>query len=985
MDYTISENIEISAYEAKLTFKEDIRQYLNSQNFSVTIDDLYTNTSRTINYLEFPDCGITNNDPNFSNRAKLSFYDHNGLLMYVDGAYTFYFKQLLSCTKNGVEAGFNSSKITIHFDDNKEVVFNSVLLPKILRSPQLVQVNPNDDDPVLPESNMRQEFDYDAPVDSSRVNQISTDYLAGDTEGIYVNTYNPETNVPCYYSSLSAFIDTANSKIDPVEIASVSSYLYDETTNESYMIPFYSAADTQTVVIPFEDDYVANLVYQEYGQYLSAADNKFHKNKLVFDINVNGVPAPEMLTALIVSVDSGELNRSKPTGNATVTITNPNISYYTKPVVVEVTIDGVIQPSETYEFDENGYLSFTIPIAFGNVKLLDEPINKHILVKAYLDFEHDYWSRDAVRTQTEGYGEGDWSYKKTPLKRLEFTEANAVNTRITTTDKGELYYRILNTNNTIFSTRYADNTEGSNGIYIVLNGYGSVAQIFGPNITPDTVNNSLNVNYTGIDINTEQSPELTLFAWNVYDTEDYTYEKVREATSAVSRSFRFYHEDEPVPVPHFQRFSITIDNYYPPLEDGAHWISNDKEELPHAGSARIVVNNPNTDYWTPEKQSNFKYQIDNPVGSDLSGPNFSNYGLDGSVIFTVSNITLDRTYSSTNFGVSAWMEDDTIPRKDPEEVISETSATALSDYWKYKIVKPDIYPYNYLANFSLYSLSDLTINGGSIGSKDLACRNLVVENGATVYSNIAIAAGCTVTTNSTNHFYGTLSAQSMSCNNPSTFDKPVYIGDSVTLNGTVIDTVYGGPNFTYTYMNGGRINNIETWDNPVYPEMPGISAEQVLVGEGDYYNNQVFGEAGKYSVSSCHNLVIDNRDHSKVVTFYPGKYYFDTITTEVAATFKIENGSSDDGVDRSVMIYANNILLNNNITLAEKSNGPFDFRLYYGGSSTASIGVQDTSNAGTIIAPYGTIKFKNAATWVGHVWAKKVILQNGASIDNSDT
>ena len=85
------------------------------------------------------------------------------------------------------------------------------------------------------------------------------------------------------------------------------------------------------------------------------------------------------------------------------------------------------------------------------------------------------------------------------------------------------------------------------------------------------------------------------------------------------------------------------------------------------------------------------------------------------------------------------------------------------------------------------------------------------------------------------------------------------------------------------------------------------------------------------------------------------------------------------------MIYANNILLNNNITLVERSDGPFDFRLYYGGTATASIGVQGTSNAGTIIAPHGTIEFKNAATWVGHVWAQKVILQNGASIDNANT
>ena len=130
-------------------------------------------------------------------------------------------------------------------------------------------------------------------------------------------------------------------------------------------------------------------------------------------------------------------------------------------------------------------------------------------------------------------------------------------------------------------------------------------------------------------------------------------------------------------------------------------------------------------------------------------------------------------------------------------------------------------------------------------------------------------------------------------------------------------------------------------------------------------------------------LDVNNSDNSKIATFYPGKYYFDTIRTETDTIFAIENGNSDDGVDRSVMIYANNLELSNNIQLRERSNGPFDFRLYYGGTSTAVIGVQGNSNAGTVIAPSGTIEFQNKATWYGNVWAKHIILRNGASIDNN--
>ena len=979
MDYTISENVEISAYEAKLTFNEDIRPYLNSELFSVTIDDLYTNTSKTITYLEFPEYGITNNDPDYGKREKLSFYDHKGLLMYIDGANTFYFKQLISCKKDDTEVGFNSSKITVHFDDNKEAVFNSILLPKILRSPKLIQVDDSAEDPVLSAANMRQEFDYDAPVDTTQINQITTDYVAGDTDGIYVNTYNPDTNVPCYYSSLSAFIDTCYTKLDPVEIASVSSYLYDETTNESYPITYTAAETTQSATIPFADGYVGELVYQEYWQFISADDNKLHKNKLVFDLNVNGVPAPEMLTTLQVSMDSGSLNRITKTAEATIRITNPNVAYYQAPVEIFITQDnGEKEPITDKEFDENGQIVFTKHIEFENIKEREDIISTHFLVEAYLNLETEYWTKEAIKAQTYGFAEADWTYKKTPLKRLEFANAAMVpaDGKITSDQKGELHYVITNTNNDVFNTIYAPDTQGSNGIYVVLVGSDSVEEIVGPTFGYN--NENLYVDYTDIDVITEQSPALTLYTWNVYETDEYTNEQVKSATSAVSRAFRFYHENVPVPI--FSPFSITIDNYYPELEDGAHWISNDSEELPHTGSARIVVNNPNTDYLNSDY---FRYVFNNPDGSVTPG-DYSTYATDGNVKFTAYNISLSREHSATQFSVSAWMEVD-IEGKQLSDTIAETSATATSEWWKYKIVKPDIYPYNYLANFSLYSLSDLTINGGSIGSKDLACRNLIVENGATIYSNIAVAAGCTVTTNSTNHFYGTLSAQAITCNNPSTFDKPIYIGNSVSLNGTTIDTVYGGPNCSYNYQNGGRINHIETWENPVYPDMPGISAEVVETGTGDYSNNAVFGAPGTYTVGHYNRLDVDNRDHSKIVTFYPGKYYFDTIYTEVDATFKIENGSSEDGTDRSVMIYANNILLNNNITLVERSDGPFDFRLYYGGTATASIGVQGTSNAGTIIAPHGTIEFKNAATWVGHVWAQKVILQNGASIDNANT
>ena len=97
MNYEITENIEISAYEAMLTFDENVRQYANNDDFNITIYDLYTNTSKTITRSEFPNYGITDIGGDIANRAKNSFYEHGGLLMYFDSENKFYIKQLLSC------------------------------------------------------------------------------------------------------------------------------------------------------------------------------------------------------------------------------------------------------------------------------------------------------------------------------------------------------------------------------------------------------------------------------------------------------------------------------------------------------------------------------------------------------------------------------------------------------------------------------------------------------------------------------------------------------------------------------------------------------------------------------------------------------------------------------------------------------------------------------------------------------------------------
>ena len=992
MNYTIQENIEISAYEAVLTFDEDIRQYVTNPDFSITLFDLYTNTPKTISCAEFPQYGITELADDFDEREKLSFYAHGGILMYFNGTNSFYFKQMLSCKKRNddTEYGFHSSKVSLYFAEGKTAEFNSILLPKVHRDSILNQVDDSAKDPVLPENTNRTAFDYDVPVAQEHTaDRIRTDYNAGDPEGIYVNTLtNDNTNVPCYYSSLSAFLNTTYNQDDPVEIADIDSYLYDETTNDSLEIAWTSAENTETVEIPFADDYYTTLIYQEFKQYVSADDLKLHKNKLVFDMKVNGIPAPEMLNKLSLTISTTpsppklNLTNIEDDKYTTIFIKNYNLQYIDVEPVVNITIDGVTYTPTQKQFDAtNGELTIIIPTDFySDIKTKPAVINTEIVVETYLDVDDPHWSQDAVKSQTLASGSVTWSYEKSKLNRLLIPSGERIPTdgRLINDDTGELNFIIENTNPSFFVTNYASDEAGSKGIYCEVIGTDNVQTISNAHCTPD--GNFLNVNFDNIGITDSQEPQLTLRAWNVYDTSEYTHELVMSTTSAIySPAFTFTRNDIVL-----DQFGLTISDYEPVDSDAehAHWISNDIEDFPSVGSAAITVYNPNTDYRLPAE---FAHACTYPNGATLSEPDFTNYASDGIVRFTVTNIKLDRDYSAANIGFSAWLNH-SFPDDHPytqTQVKEKTSAAAASDFWKYKIFKPDIHPYNYLANYSLYSLSDLTIDGGKIGSKDLACKNLHVVNGAEILSDIYVAEGCGITADSSNTFSGNVYTPRLVCNNNTNFIKDVYVRDYVYLDNTTINRVYSGANCEFVYRNSSNIILCTPWTDPEFPELPQISAEEVITGPGDFTNNAIFGRPNEYTIGNYNSLDINNNNNSKIATFYPGKYYFNTIHTETDTIFAIENGNSDDGVDRSVMIYAKDLQLGNNIQLRERSNGPFDFRLYYDGTSTATIGVQGNSNAGTIIAPHGTVEFQNAATWYGHVWAEHIILRNGASIDNN--
>lgn len=970
----------MSAYEATLTFDENVNQYANSENFEVRLYDLYTNTTRTIGYNEFPGYGITNTDSDLANRAKKSFYDHNGLLMYFDGPNKFYFKQLLlSKSPENAVVGFHSSEITIYFSDDKIVTFNSILLPKIVRNEKIVQVDSSLPDPVLSASNLRQEFDYNKPVDPDYLNRVVADYDPGDTNGIYVNTFNNDTNVPCYYSQLSAFTDTVFTEYDPIELSEPESYIYDETTNEKYDIYYTSGQDSpKTSVFEFADGYNTELVYYEFNQYLSADDGKLHKNKLVFNLNVNGVPAPEILEPLQIELisnpDNGILSKTNNTGTMHVTVYNPNINY--RNTAPNIVITGDPTTVSEYEYDKDtGYLEFDMTVSFGDVKS-DEIDSNYFLNRTITIMVTASLNDDIVEPVS---AQKIWRYKKTPLNKLdiEITDFQPPTGILTNQQTGSIKFKITNSNSDFIIT--ANNTiielHDTLGIHddeaIIVN-------------IDDSTENTIIVEYGNISILVGDDLTLHLEAGIDDTNDDWDTTDVKEQTWAESGSRKFTKRTI-----NLQPLEITYSDYEsnepPAYEDGVHWLTNDRDDsdYPQIGYVLVTIYNPNEDYRDSDKilcsltnvprNAAYQYYID------------SSYSSHGKCYFTINGVELTRTFSATSATTNAYLTYD-FPEYgyDAADVKRDTEITKDSELWKYKVIKPDIYPYDDFARFSLYCLSDLTLNGGKIGSKDIACKNLTVENGANVYSDIYVAEGYKVTCNTTNTFHGKVFTPELDVNNPTHFEDAIYVGQSMDVGGgpTTIPSAYLAPGVEPNLHAGSTITYRGVWENPTYPTLSPIPTEQVHVGTEDIYGARQFGIDGAYTTSSYRNLNVGN---NVTLTFYPGKYYFDSINLGVDCTFDIHNDESTDTEDKSVMIYTNNFQAGDRFKMNQDSNGPFDFRLYYGGNGTASIGTQGYSMAGTIIAPNGTIEFRNSFTWVGHVWAKAVYLANGASIDNNNT
>lgn len=281
MNYSQDEKLEFSAYNTTLTFPDtNIVDLLNKDEFELHIRDMYSNESIIITSKNFNEYGYTSENPDTEKRESESLYNNGGILVTHNGSNVLYIKQLIACQYNDKNIGFNSSHIDIWLN-YEHIGFNSVILPKLIRNNEIVQVS-DDEDPVLSAVNLRPGFDFEKENINSA---ISKNYTMGANDEMYVNT---DMGVPCYVSTVSAFISTENNTNVDIDETSIKSYIFNNETSDSDTITY--DMDGPFIYQPdLPDGLNTSIKYYTFNQYISAAENKLYKNKLILNMQTKEI------------------------------------------------------------------------------------------------------------------------------------------------------------------------------------------------------------------------------------------------------------------------------------------------------------------------------------------------------------------------------------------------------------------------------------------------------------------------------------------------------------------------------------------------------------------------------------------------------------------------------------------------------------------------------------------------------------------------
>lgn len=1018
MKYTIDETKSLSAYEATLTFDENILPYTSTNDFAINIRDRVTNNFLTLDKDSFTVFGITSKNSDLDMRADESLIDNGGMLLYFPTPNSLYIKQLIPCqTELGNIIGFNSCAVNGTFNGKDVFTLNTKLLPAMFRDPQIVQEDLTLEDPVLKEPNLRQEYDYDAnDHDLTQLKldtNYQTNYTDGDQDSIYVNT--PST-VPCYTSTVSAFLRSTLNPETSTFSQSVSSYLYDDQLG-TYVDIDYLPSNFVSEEIELPYNLTTELQYCTYKQYLRQDGNKLYKNRLILSLNTDNIETIDPLNKLQITFSDpnpSDYTFTRKTiesgGSIKVTIKNQNSGYTSVIPTIEIsglcTTDNIDE--STIEFDEeSGSYSFILT-GFSTTD------TGSITVTAWLDVDNDVIrTAESIKTDTKNSATSrTWLYKVLPLERFTISdvhyfvkngdeeEQDITNTidvsnpaiNIDYNDVGKITAIITNPNTDYIDTHF---------IITNLTEHPETEQCqIDTEVIPD-VPNAIKLIISNIKVSADsQGHIIQFFAYMSPETEDFTADEVKKATEVYSTICNWIYKEAVT----LQHLTIQFSDPTPAADDqGIHWLQYQQDGSFPTGSIKVTINNPNKNYLN---NTDYPLEIDiiettngeisgaiNPQNIVISEFDYSTYPTTGDVTFTITNITTQKTpeeLQTRHIYITAWINH-AIADIPEESVKLATVTNDVYGVWKYKVILPDIGPDDKLRKYSLYTLSDLTINGGKVGSRTICCLNLTCNNNADINSQMELCEGYTFVSNSANTYHKDIKASYAEINNPSTFEGNIYIKNHITLRENVhIPVLYLADGATYDMANSASIGEIRVWEDPDLPTPITIDDEEVEPGTGDYVNGDILrsvNDDGEYdkgdTVENINRIIIDNRNGNKVLNVYPGKYHMNSLSTETGSKIYLHTRTSTDSDDGSVSFYiANNVIVSDFTEFIPESHGIYDFRIYYEGTGPMSLGVASQSPIGTIKAPKATVELRNNARWIGSIWAKEIVLQNNAELLN---
>lgn len=307
MNYTINETFEMSGYTAVIEADQNLASLI-TDNFRMEVRDILTNQVEEITKEDLMKWGTsvdTSLDPSLWETQ--SCINNGGMYINFNGN-TLTFKQIIPCLSGDIPMGYNSSQVSVVFNDNDSINFYSKTLPFFKRD--LPKSDNYDVEPILSAGSARPDYDFDDFKNNILMSGCKSNFEYNTVGDLYVNNeqghikkyknkslteYTPVSNpTPKFYSDISAFYITTNQLggITPYEFKDEykgkhwKSTIWNENTDEETDIDVYAKETAKSATIEF-NGLKSDVVYNVYRQviYDKYFQNDYRKNVLKFYID----------------------------------------------------------------------------------------------------------------------------------------------------------------------------------------------------------------------------------------------------------------------------------------------------------------------------------------------------------------------------------------------------------------------------------------------------------------------------------------------------------------------------------------------------------------------------------------------------------------------------------------------------------------------------------------------------------------------------